>query len=69
MRVSWPNLVKLGEMLRQEDTKVKQPTKVKRYHLTETYTQDRLQHRDGFVTSPRNPATLPKNAVWNFKLA
>ena len=36
MRVSWPNPVKLKEMLRQEDTKVKQPTKVKRYHLTET---------------------------------
>lgn len=50
MRVSWPNPMKLGEMLRQEDTKVKQPTKVKRYHLTETHTQDRLQHRDGFVT-------------------
>lgn len=63
MRVSWPNLVKLGEMLRQEDTKVKQQTKVKRYHLTETHTQDRLQHRGSFVTSPRNPATLPKNAV------
>lgn len=63
MRVSWPNLVKLGEMLRQEDRKVKQQTKVKRYHLTETHPQDRLQHRGGFVTSPRNPATLPKNVV------
>lgn len=51
MCVSWPNPVKLGEMLRQEYTKVKQPTKVKRYHLTETHTQDRLQHWDGFVTS------------------
>lgn len=63
MRFSWSNPVKFGEMPRQEDTKVKQPTKVKRYHLTETLTQDRLQHRDGFVTSPQNPATLPKNAV------
>ena len=63
MRVSWPNPVKLGEMLRQEYTKVKQPTKVKTYHLTETHTQDRLQHWDGFVTLPQNPATLPKNAV------
>ena len=60
MRVSWPNPVKLGEMLRQEYTKVKQPTKVKRYHLTETHTQDRLQHRDCFFTSTQNPATLPK---------
>lgn len=37
MRVSW---TKLGEMFRQEETKVKKLTKVKRYHLTETRTQD-----------------------------
>lgn len=57
MRVSWPNPVKLGEMLRQEYTKVKQPTKVKRYHLTETHTQDRLCH---FTTKSRN---FTQNAV------
>ena len=37
MRVSW---TKLGEMFRQEETKVKKLTKVKRYHLTETRPQD-----------------------------